>query len=218
MRDHRYLVPFFVYMAGLLFLVSPAAFLTPLQVARTYGADVWRLTAIEVTFSAGMMAGGAVLSAWGGLPNRIHTMVLANAAMAGLTIVLGLAPSFWLYLSAMVAFGVALPFFNTPSAVLLQDHVEPGFLGRVFSILTMISTSVMPLGMLLFGPLAEAVKIEWILLATGSAPTTLPLAWRRSLNWSAGGGGAETSGHRSTSGHGTLVLDAAVERLLTSRG
>jgi DHA3 family macrolide efflux protein-like MFS transporter len=175
-RDHRYLVPFFVYMAGLLFLVSPAAFLTPLQVARTYGADVWRLTAIEVTFSAGMMAGGAVLSAWGGFPNRIHTMVLANAAMAGLTIVLGLAPSFWLYLSAMVAFGVALPFFNTPSAVLLQDHVEPGFLGRVFSILTMISTSVMPLGMLLFGPLAEAVKIEWILLGTGALMAVLAAA------------------------------------------
>lgn len=182
-RDHRYLVPFFVYMAVLLFLVSPAAFLTPLQVARTYGADVWRLTAIEVAFSAGMMAGGAVLSAWGGFANRIHTMVLANAAMAGLTIVLGLAPSFWLYLAAMVAFGIALPFFNTPSAVLLQDHVEPGFLGRVFSILTMISTSVMPVGMLLFGPLAEAVRIEWILLATGAlmAGLAIPVLASRRL-------------------------------------
>jgi DHA3 family macrolide efflux protein-like MFS transporter len=175
-RDHRSLVPFFIYMAVMLFLVSPAAFLTPLQVARTYGADVWRLTAIEVTFSAGMMAGGAALSAWGGFPNRIHTMVLSNAAMAGLTIVLGLAPPFWLYLAAMVATGVALPFFNTPSAVLLQDHVEPGFLGRVFSILTMISTSVMPLGMLLFGPLAEAVRIEWILLVTGVLMAGLAVA------------------------------------------
>jgi DHA3 family macrolide efflux protein-like MFS transporter len=53
-------------------------------------------------------------------------------------------------------------------AVLLQDQVEPDFLGRVFGILTMISTSVMPLGMLLFGPLAEVVRIEWILLATGA--------------------------------------------------
>ena len=172
-RDHRSLVPFFVYLAVLLFLVSPAAFLTPLQVARTYGADVWRLTAIEVAFSAGMMAGGAILSAWGGFKNRIHTMVLANAAMAGLTVALGLAPVFWLYLAAMVAFGLALPFFNTPSAVLLQDQVEPGFLGRVFSILTMISTSVMPLGMLLFGPLAEVVRIEWILLATGALMAVL---------------------------------------------
>jgi DHA3 family macrolide efflux protein-like MFS transporter len=31
----------------------------------------------------------------------------------------------------------------------------------------MISTSIMPLGMLLFGPLAELVRIEWMLVATG---------------------------------------------------
>jgi DHA3 family macrolide efflux protein-like MFS transporter len=175
-REHRYLVPFFVYLALLMLLVSPAAFLTPLQVTRTYGADVWRLTAIEVVFSAGMMAGGAALAAWGGFANRIHTMVLATFAMAGLTVVLGLAPAFWLYLAAMGAFGLALPFFNTPSGVLLQDHVEGDYLGRVFGILTMISTSIMPLGMLLFGPLAELVRIEWMLIGTGVLMAGLGLA------------------------------------------
>lgn len=172
-REHRYLVPFFLYLALLMFLVSPAAFLTPLQVIRTYGADVWRLTAIEVAFSAGMLAGGAALAAWGGFANRIHTMALATFAMAALTMALGLAPAFWLYLAAMGAFGLALPFFNTPSAVLLQDHVEGDYLGRVFSILTMISTSIMPLGMLLFGPLAEVMRIEWMLLATGALMAVL---------------------------------------------
>lgn len=175
-REHRYLVPFFVYLALLMFLVSPGAFLTPLQVTRTYGADVWRLTAIEVVFSAGMMIGGAALAAWGGFANRIHTMVLANLVIAALTVVLGLAPAFWLYLLAMGAFGIALPFFNTPSGVLLQDHVEGDYLGRVFSILTMISTSIMPLGMLLFGPLAELVRIEWMLVATGALLAVLGLA------------------------------------------
>jgi DHA3 family macrolide efflux protein-like MFS transporter len=175
-REHRYLVPFFAYLAAVLFLVSPAAFLTPLQVTRTYGADVWRLTAIEVAFSAGMMAGGAVLSAWGGLPNRIHTMLLATFAMGGLTVGLGLAPAFWLYLAIMAAFGVVLPFYNAPGAVLLQDHVEPAYLGRVFSILTMLSTSMMPLGMLLFGPLAEFVRIEWMLLGTGAIMAALGVA------------------------------------------
>jgi DHA3 family macrolide efflux protein-like MFS transporter len=175
-REHRYLVPFFAFLAMVLFLVSPAAFLTPLQVTRTYGADVWRLTAIEVAFSAGMMAGGAILSAWGGLRNRIHTMLLATFAMGGLTVALGLAPAFWLYLAVMAAFGLVLPFYNAPGAVLLQDHVEPDYLGRVFSILTMLSTSMMPLGMLLFGPLAEVVRIEWMLLATGVLMAALGVA------------------------------------------
>jgi len=46
--------------------------------------------------------------------------------------------------------------------------VEEEYLGRVFSVLTMLSTSIMPLGMLIFGPLAEIVRIEWLLVATGA--------------------------------------------------
>jgi DHA3 family macrolide efflux protein-like MFS transporter len=87
--------------------------------------------------------------------------------MALCTIALGLAPSFWLYLAFMGLFGIALPLYNTPSAVLLQEHVEQDYMGRVFSILSMLSTSLMPLGMLIFGPLADALRIEWILLGTG---------------------------------------------------
>jgi DHA3 family macrolide efflux protein-like MFS transporter len=114
----------------------------------------------------------------------------------------------------MVAFGVALPFFNTPSAVLLQDHVEPGFLGRVFSILTMISTSVMPLGMLLFGPLAEAVKIEWILLGTGALMAVLAaavLANRRLLD--AGRSPAPAAVSAGGEGRGESPLDLGSRHL-----
>lgn len=167
-REHRYLVSLFVFIGILLFLISPGAFLTPLQVTRTYGSDVWRLTAIEIVFSVGMMLGGAVISAWTGFKNRIHTMLLAAFAMAGCTVALGLAPVFWLYLVFMGLFGMSVPFFNTPSGVLLQEHVEESYLGRVYSILTMLMTSIMPLGMLVFGPLAEIVKLEWILLGTGA--------------------------------------------------
>ena len=31
----------------------------------------------------------------------------------------------------------------------------------------MISTSMMPIGMLIFGPISDAVKIEWLLVGTG---------------------------------------------------
>jgi DHA3 family macrolide efflux protein-like MFS transporter len=62
-----------------------------------------------------------------------------------------------------------MPFYNTAATVLLQEHVEPDYLGRVFSLFTMLATSAMPLGMLVFGPLAELVRIEWLLIGTGVA-------------------------------------------------
>ncbi|HEY9594350.1 MAG TPA: MFS transporter [Spirochaetia bacterium] len=170
-REHRWLVSFFLYMGILLVLVAPGAFLTPLQVTRTYGGDVWRLTALEVAFSGGMVLGGLLVAAWRGFRNRLHTILLATFTMAGCTVALGLAPlfSFWLYLGFLAVYGLAMPFFNTPSSVLIQEKVEEGYLGRVYSVLTMLMTSLMPVGMLVFGPLAEVVSIEWLLRITGVA-------------------------------------------------
>ncbi len=167
-KDHRYLVSFFLFMAVFLFLITPAAFLTPLQAARTFGPDVWRLTAIEICFSGGMMLGGVLIASLGGFRNRMKTLIVASIVMAVCTIALGFVPFFWLYLAVMAVFGVAMPFYNTPSSVMIQEHVEPEFLGRVFSVMTMLFTSMMPLGMLVFGPLAEIIKIEWLLLGTGA--------------------------------------------------
>jgi DHA3 family macrolide efflux protein-like MFS transporter len=167
--EHRFLVPYFVFLGILLFLLAPAAFLTPLQVTRTFGGEFWRLTAIEVVFSAGMVAGGLIVAATSGFRNRVYTMVVAALVMGVCTVLLGLMPSFWVYLVPMAIFGVAMPFYNTGATVLLQEHVEPDYLGRVFSIFTMLMTSMMPLGMLVFGPLAELVRIEWLLVGTGLA-------------------------------------------------
>lgn len=40
-------------------------------------------------------------------------------------------------------------------------------MGRVFGVLSMISSSIMPLGMLVYGPLADFIKIEWLFIGTG---------------------------------------------------
>ncbi len=165
--QHKFLVSFFGFVAALLVLVAPAAFLTPLQVARNFGEDVWRLTAIEIVFSLGMMLGGGIIAAWGGFKNRMYTMIAASVIMGVCTILLSAMPNFWIYLIPMGVFGIAMPFYNTGATVLIQEHVEEQYLGRVFSVFTMLMTSMMPLGMLIFGPLAELVAIEYLLVVTG---------------------------------------------------
>lgn len=166
-RNHDYVRTFFMYNIFFFILVAPAAFLTPLQVARSFGSDVWRLTAIEVIFSAGMMVGGIIMASFGGLKNKVHTIVL-SLLINGVAIVgLGLISVFWIYLAFTGLIGLAIPAFNTPATVLLQQKVERDFLGRVFGVMTMIATSMMPLGMLVFGPIADIVRIEWLLVGTG---------------------------------------------------
>ncbi|KEF38077.1 arabinose efflux permease family protein [Schinkia azotoformans MEV2011] len=166
-NNHGFLKQFFLFFAVFFVLMAPAAFLTPLQVTRSFGGDVWRLTAIEIAFSIGMMAGGGIIASWGGFQNKIKTLGFASVIMGVCTIALGIVPVFWIYLVFMALFGVAMPIFNTPANVLLQEKVEEDYLGRVFGVMGMISTSMMPLGMLIFGPIADYIKIEWLLLGTG---------------------------------------------------
>lgn len=167
-RSHGYVKAFFLFCAVLFVLAAPVAFLTPLQVTRSFGDEVWRLTAIEITFSIGMMTGGAVTATWGGFRNRVHTMALSSALIGAFTLALGLTAHFWLYLLFMGLVGVALSMYNTPSTVLLQEKVEPDYLGRIFGVMSMIQSSMMPVGMLLFGPIADLIRIEWLLIGTGS--------------------------------------------------
>lgn len=168
-RKHNYLLHMFVFIALINFAAAPIAFLTPLQTVRSYGDEYWRLTALEITFSAGMLLGGLLISTWGGLKNRIHTIVLALGIMGVTTVLMGSGVSFWVYLAMLVLSGFSMPLANTPAITLLQEKVDSAYIGRVFSVVSMISSCVMPLSMVIFGPLADRIAIEWILVGTGIA-------------------------------------------------
>ena len=97
----------------------------------------------------------------------MHTMVLSSLVTGLCTFALGITPVFWIYLFFMGMIGIAMPLFNTPFTVLLQQKIEADFLGRIFGVFTMISSSMMPLGMLAFGPVADMIPIEWLMVGTG---------------------------------------------------
>jgi DHA3 family macrolide efflux protein-like MFS transporter len=120
-----------------------------------------------MAFSIGMIAGGALIAARGKLKDKIKTIAAACMVVGAATAALGMIPVFWIYLLFMGLIGVAIPFLNTPTTVLIQETADPDFLGRVFGVVVMISTSMMPLGMLVFGPLADIVRIERLLVGTG---------------------------------------------------
>jgi MFS transporter, DHA3 family, macrolide efflux protein len=166
-KSNPFLKQFFLFFGVFFILMAPAAFLTPLQVTRSFGDDVWRLTAVEIAWSIGMMVGGGIIASWGGFPNKIHTMTFASLLMGICTFALGVVPVFWVYLLFMAIFGISMPIFNTPTTVLLQEKVDEGYLGRIFGVFGMISTSMMPIGMLIFGPMADVIKVEWLLVGTG---------------------------------------------------
>ncbi|OUM98968.1 MAG: MFS transporter [Firmicutes bacterium ZCTH02-B6] len=167
-RRSAFLKAFFLFIFIVHLLNGPVAFLTPLQVARTYGEEVWRLSTIEMGFSVGMVVGGVLMASWGGFRNRVHTLALANFVFGLAGIVLGVAPAFVLYVATMALAGFVIPLYTTAMTVLLQERVEDAFRGRIFGVNTMISSALMPLSMLVYGPVADVVSVETLLLVTGT--------------------------------------------------
>nr|WP_081954083.1 MFS transporter [Paenibacillus sp. FSL R5-0345] len=169
LKDHVFIKQLLIYLFVVMILISPAAFLTPLMVSRSFGSEVWRLTASEMTFSVGALVGGLLIASWGGFKSRMHTNIIACALYGLLMVGLGFAPMFAMYLLFNLLIGVTMPCFNAPLTVMLQQNVEPKMQGRVFSLVQVTNSCALPLGMALFGPLADRVQVENILLFAGFA-------------------------------------------------
>ena len=167
-KNHGFILRLIVLETIFYITASPPAFLTPLQVTRNFGPEVWRLTAIEIAFSGGMMLGGIFISVWGGFKNRVYTMALSTALFGIEAIALGLLGNFWLYLAVMAAMGITMPLYNTPAMVLRQSKVDAAYMGRVFGVFGMISSLMMPAGMLIFGPLSDIISINILLIIAGT--------------------------------------------------
>ena len=65
LRSNTFVRRLLMFQIAILFLISPSAFLTPLMVSRTFGSQVWRLTASEMTYSIGTVLGGLLITSWG---------------------------------------------------------------------------------------------------------------------------------------------------------
>jgi len=167
-KEHDFLKRFFIILACFQFLLAPVAFLTPLQVMRNFGPDVWRLTVIEIAFSAGMAVGGFLMTTWGGFKNKTITVAVSFIIIAASGVGLGLTPAFIAYSCFMVVAGVSAASANTPAMTILQLKVDPLYMGRVFSVMTMISSIVMPIGTVVFGPLADQVSLNMIIVVTSA--------------------------------------------------
>lgn len=166
-RTHRFLLHFFIFYGIVMFLAAPASFLTPLQVTRSFQGTYFHLTVIEVVFFMGMLAGGGIMAAWGGFKNKIVTISAASLLIGAGTLALGIKIPFPAYALFLGLIGLGIPAFNTPSTVLIQEAVEESFMGRIFGIMSMLSSAMLPLGMMFFGPLADRIEIEWLMAVTG---------------------------------------------------
>ncbi len=155
-----------IYGLFVLFCV-PAGFMAGLLVNRVYGDTYWYLTAVELVGFAGMVIGGAWMGTWGGFKSHEKTLKAGLVGFGILAIGMGIARNFILYLIMMVLYGVALIMIQTAITTLIQENAKSIMHGRVFGLLGSMYSGFLPIGMIVFGPMADIIPLQWIMVGSG---------------------------------------------------
>ena len=175
----KWLKQFFTFNLLYMLVFAPVVFLTPLMVARSFGEEEWRLMVHEIVFSGGTIIGGVLVGAVSSkIRNKTNLLILFSTMFGLTTLVMGFSQNFWFYLGVMLPMGFTVPFINTSSMTVMQERVDPAYIGRVFGLIS-ITGGVLPLSMAFFGPLADHVSVELQLIVTGGIMVVLSLIFSR---------------------------------------
>lgn len=155
---------------GLFILLSvPAGFMAALLVSRVYGDTYWYLTAVELVGFAGMTLGGVLMGIWGGFKSRLRTFSVGLVILSIMTIGMGVSPYFIIYLLMMFVYSIAITMIQTAATTIIQEKVESSMVGRVFGLMGAMYSGFLPVGMIAFGPLADVISLQWIIVGSGIA-------------------------------------------------
>jgi len=144
------------------FVLVPSGSLMPLLVTEHFGGGALQLGWMEAAVGIGVVSGGVLLGAWGGFKRRILTSLMGVIGIGLGTVLVGLTPAglFGVALAGMAVTGFMGPMANGPLFAIVQSTVEPGMQGRVMSLIGSGAGAMMPLSLLLAGPLADIVGVR----------------------------------------------------------
>ncbi|WP_125710240.1 MFS transporter [Companilactobacillus zhongbaensis] len=162
-----------ITLVGTLFtlIFMPAASMYPLMTMSYFHGSVAQAGIVEMVYSIGMLAGGAVIGFFGNWKDRI-VPILWSIVFMGLSFgISGFLPGnqkgFVGFLILNAIAGLATPFFNTLLMAIIQQSFPPEILGKVLGILNSLMSISAPLGLIFAGPLADSIGVNMLFVIGG---------------------------------------------------
>ncbi len=165
-KNTKFLSVLLLYFSVQVFLLSPVYYLTPLFITQTFSDSIWSLSLLEICLTGGMMLGSVFISIKGDFSNKFKALLLSGLFSAAMTATMGMGISIWIFLISIIIFGICNAIFSTICTTFIQQSTDERFLGRVFSFLMMLNSVLGPIGMSVFGPLADFIPISYILITS----------------------------------------------------
>jgi DHA3 family macrolide efflux protein-like MFS transporter len=154
------------------FTIHPMLAFMPLLVTGHFGGGALELGWLQSAFGIGQVAGGILLSAWGGWKRHMATSLTGTFGFVPGVLLVAIAPAnaLWLALVGWAIVGVMSAPHNAGARATRQIVVRPEVQGRVFAVWRSIFTAMAPLVLLTTSPLVDlwGVRPFWFV---GSAIT-----------------------------------------------
>ena len=162
----------FLFIVFATFFIMPVATMFPLLTLDHFLGDAYRMSLIEIVWGVGMLAGGAIMSIK--LMGNINKIILINTMyiILGITFALsGMLPQegYWFFAALTIIGGVSAAIFHGSFMVVMQTSLDPGVMGRAFSIFDTFSMLPALVGLLLTGYIADNIGITNTFVISGSA-------------------------------------------------
>jgi MFS transporter, DHA3 family, macrolide efflux protein len=150
-------------------VLSPTFALLPILVTSHFRGEALQLATLQAASSAGVIGGGLLLGLWGGFRRRIYTTLFGLFGIGIGVLLVGLTPATLLPMAIAAIFftGLMMALTNGPLLAILQATVAPEMQGRVFMLVNSTAGLMAPVGLMLAGPLSEAIGVRFWFIAGG---------------------------------------------------
>lgn len=145
-----------IFLAANLFSGIGFTLLAPMILAKTNQNSLIFGT-VQSMFAVGSVAGGIIMSIWGGFRKRVHGVLLGWLALGIGMMIMGFSNTLSIWIGASIFINLFGPLINSSNQAIWQSKVHPDLQGRVFSARRLIAWLTTPISPIIAGTLADFV-------------------------------------------------------------
>ena len=176
-REDRKLFYIVVAEALCMFFYAPLSSFYPLMTSDYFQLSAMYGSAIELSFAIGMMISSLLFSSILKIERKIRASFIGLFGMGVISLLCGIIPptyiGWFFFAASCICLGASGNVHTIPLTAYIQATVEPQKMGRAFSVLTLISSVSMPIGLLFSSPIAEKVGVNVWFFISGFCMITL---------------------------------------------
>lgn len=169
-KNDRSLFYIVIAEALCMFFYAPLSSFYPLMTSDYFKLSAMYGSVVELSFAIGMMASSLLFSSVLKISRKIRVSFIGLFGMGVMSLLCGIIPpaytGWFSFAGGCICLGASGNVHTIPLTAYMQENISPEKMGRAFSVLTLISSVTMPVGLLFSSPIAEKAGVNvWFFIS-----------------------------------------------------